>query len=108
MKAKPDSCRSIMNLAKIATWFNTHKDLVGQMTRAQVARKIQTDIGLNVSAHSIAQFEESIGVKRIRGNAACDEARKDRLHVIAKSLADFMDTFGYVVPDELKDIVDRK
>ena len=108
MKAKPDSCRSIMNLAKIATWFNTNKDLVGQMTRAQVARKIQTDIGLNVSVHSITQFEESIGIKRLRGNAASDEARKDRLHVIAKSLVDFMNTFGYVVPDDLKDVVDRK
>lgn len=99
--------RSVNSVAKVLVWLTANKDKAQRLTRAQVQRDIKKELNIDVSPHTIAQVEESLGIERVRGNAN-SEARKDRLHVIAVALAEFMGTFGYAIPDDLKDIVDRK
>lgn len=99
--------RSVNSVAKVLVWFTANKEKAQRLTRAQVQREIKKELNIEVSPHTIAQVEESLGIERVRGNAN-SEARKDRLHVIATTLANLLTSLGQPVPDDLRDVVDRK
>jgi hypothetical protein len=100
---------SRMNLettTRVLGWLLPRKDTLKQFTRRDVARMIQSDIGVRVSVDHLGTMEESLGITRARGNAG--GGRKDRSVILAQELIRVQEALGMVIHDHVRDIADGK
>lgn len=93
-------------ITAVLGWLTPRKDVLKNHTRKEVARIIESDLGIKVNLIRLAEMEEAVGVKRVRGNAG--GYRKDRAVVLATELIRVQEALGMEISDDLRDISERK
>lgn len=94
------------DMIKVTGWIQAHKDSLLSMTRSEISRQISKDLGVQVSADRLRDFEDAAGIVRQRGNAT--GGRKDRTFIVACELVRLMKEVGMTPSPDLVDIANHK